>query len=674
MPTGPTVDGVVPAAPEPAPQQQVVAAPSMQSPEEKIEAKKVKTWKFLLSGFTAFIYMLFIAWCGLLLLTLPSQEDLATLVMIGVASCILAALIMIAVGTLVFLHISKYKATGRAKQIALIKLIVVLVPGLALAALTPFMITREPQLSIDVITPASAEELVAPVSMSFSTERVVALLGERGFRPIKYRWDVNGDKKVDQETLDPNITATFEREGIYTVSVVMAGSDGSTRTATRKFIIRQAVFAVTPNPPFIDKAAVFSLDHLFPEPNTVTSVAWDFDGDGQTDEETTDLQASYTFLRTGKFTVSCTVQMVNKTQVSYQRVVEVVEPPPLPFPVTVQTQPTTLIGSPPFAALFEVITKEPIYSVSWNFGDGQRSEGTRVTHTFANNGSYAVQARVRSNSGVIADVTTVVKVVNKLNLGDLTFEGTPALSGNRITGEVPLSLDLRAITQKPFVTFSWEAPDATEVGSTQDRLQAIYRRPGTYIVTLIGQDLENHVLRQPITVTVLPPSSLITFRMDPESGVAPLMVKFDASESSFPGEDITGFIWNFGDGSPEEFGGAITQHSYRAPGKYVVNVRATTTSGNQQGASKTVNVRAATVQARILASRLSGTAPLTIAFDAASSTGNITSYLWNFGDGTQNDGKEAQHTFTSPGIYTVQLTVTDDTGKVSTSSITISVD
>lgn len=673
MPTNPSVDGVIPASPEPAPLKAPAPAP-VATPEDAAEAKKVKTWKFLLSGMAAFVYMIFIAWCGLLLLTLPAQEDVSSLVMIGVGSCIAAALVFIAVGTLMFFHISKYKTSARSKQIALIKLIAVVVPGLLLSAFTPFMITREPALLIDIIQPASAEELVAPISMTFNVQKAVSLLSDRGFRPLKYKWDVNGDKKVDQETLDPEITATFEREGIYTVSVIMSGSDGSTRTATRKFIIRQAVFSVTPNPPFIDKPAVFSLAHLFPDAAAVQSVAWDFDGDGNTDEDSTDLQASYTFLRTGKVTVSATVQLTNKTQISYQRVVDVTEPPPLPFPVTIQTQPSILIGSTPFAALFEVITKEPIYSVQWNFGDGQRSEGTRVTHTFNNNGSYAVQARVRSQSGVIADVGTVVKVVNKLNLNDLTFEGTPELQGSRITGEVPLSLDLRAVTQKPFVTFSWEAPDATEVGSTQDRLQAIYRRPGTYVVTLIGQDLENHVLRQPITVQVLPPSSLITFQMDPESGVAPLSVKFDASESSFPGEDITGFIWNFGDSSPEEFGGAITQHTYRLPGKYVVNVRATTTSGNQQSANKTVNVRAATVQARILASRLSGAAPLTIAFDASPSTGTIRSYLWSFGDGTQNDGKEVQHTFTSPGIYTVQLTVTDDTGKTSNSSITITVE
>ncbi len=44
-------------------------------------------------------------------------------------------------------------------------------------------------------------------------------------------------------------------------------------------------------------------------------------------------------------------------------------------------------------------------------------------------------------------------------------------------------------------------------------------------------------------------------------------------------------------------------------------------------------------------------------FDASSSTGDV--YQWNFGDGSAGNGQITSHTYTTPGSYTVTLTVTD---------------
>jgi len=60
-----------------------------------------------------------------------------------------------------------------------------------------------------------------------------------------------------------------------------------------------------------------------------------------------------------------------------------------------------------------------------------------------------------------------------------------------------------------------------------------------------------------------------------------------------------------------------------------------------------------------------GTAPFVITFDASSSSdidGSVTEWNWNFGDGTSGTGMVVAHTFTTPGLITVSLTVTDDDG------------
>lgn len=61
------------------------------------------------------------------------------------------------------------------------------------------------------------------------------------------------------------------------------------------------------------------------------------------------------------------------------------------------------------------------------------------------------------------------------------------------------------------------------------------------------------------------------------------------------------------------------------------------------------------------ASPLSGTVPLQVDFDDQSS-GSVTSYLWNFGDGTTSNLVNPAHSYGAPGLYTVGLAVTGPGG------------
>jgi PKD repeat protein len=59
--------------------------------------------------------------------------------------------------------------------------------------------------------------------------------------------------------------------------------------------------------------------------------------------------------------------------------------------------------------------------------------------------------------------------------------------------------------------------------------------------------------------------------------------------------------------------------------------------------------------------------------DPCTSTAGITSFQWNFGDGTTGTGVKATKKFSTPSSYTVTLTVTNDRGIAASTSQTITV-
>jgi hypothetical protein len=59
--------------------------------------------------------------------------------------------------------------------------------------------------------------------------------------------------------------------------------------------------------------------------------------------------------------------------------------------------------------------------------------------------------------------------------------------------------------------------------------------------------------------------------------------------------------------------------------------------------------------------------------NAVDPDGSITGYDWTFGDGTNATGQTVQHNYSTDGTYTVELTVTDDTGATTTEKETVTV-
>jgi len=92
----------------------------------------------------------------------------------------------------------------------------------------------------------------------------------------------------------------------------------------------------------------------------------------------------------------------------------------------------------------------------------------------------------------------------------------------------------------------------------------------------------------PVNITVSAPNTapVAALSATPLQGRSPLSVIFDASGSSDPdpGDNVTGFTLNFGDGTPTENASTpYFSHTYEQPGVYTAMLVVTDSRGMQSG-------------------------------------------------------------------------------------------
>ena len=193
--------------------------------------------------------------------------------------------------------------------------------------------------------------------------------------------------------------------------------------------------------------------------------------------------------------------------------------------------------------------------------------------------------------------------------------------------------------------------------STRTALFAI----STYTATFIPFGKRGtSVLREHFLVPS-PPTASFTF--SPAAPTTADVITFDASGSTDPDGDITGYAWDFGDTSTAS--GAIVTHQYAAGGDFTVTLTVTDSKGLFDTDSQVVRVSRGTPP---LASFTTARELMSVRVDGSASSdvgGSIVQYFWTWGDGmSESSGMNplAQHTYATPGKYTIALRVTDNSG------------
>ena len=167
-----------------------------------------------------------------------------------------------------------------------------------------------------------------------------------------------------------------------------------------------------------------------------------------------------------------------------------------------------------------------------------------------------------------------------------------------------------------------------------------------------------------------------SFTASPSTTTIGSPIAFSAAASSDPGGSITNYAWNFGNGTTGN--GVSVSKSYAAAGVYTVTLTVTDNGGLTASTTRTVTIAAANQPpvANFTATPSPTTVGTPIAFSAAASSdpdGTITTYAWNFGDGTTGSGVSTSKSYAVAGTFTVRLTVTDNGGLTGTTTAAVTI-
>jgi PKD repeat protein len=148
-------------------------------------------------------------------------------------------------------------------------------------------------------------------------------------------------------------------------------------------------------------------------------------------------------------------------------------------------------------------------------------------------------------------------------------------------------------------------------------------------------------------------------------------ITFDARGSSDPGGTIVTYAWDFGDGATGQ--GVTAIHAYAQPGSYEVRLTLTDDCG---GVSSCITPAAVNpnqppiCEANGPYAHVAGHPILMSALGSSDPDGHIVAYRWDFGDGERANGFNVSHSYSAPGLYTVELTVVDMRGGTTTCGTT----
>ncbi len=479
-----------------------------------------------------------------------------------------------------------------------------------------------------------------------------------GVQPYSFEWTFQGGNPSTSSLQNP--TATFLTCGSKTVSLKVTGANGQTNTKTVTINV-----ACNPNPQFIGGPSLSGCPPLtvnFTNQSTTGGGAgpmtytWDF-CDGVT---TTATNPSHTFTLPGSYCVK--LQAVNQfgcsSDTTYSNYVTVTNPP---IANIVATTPASGCAAP-LVVSFSGTGSTPSGAVTyqWSFPTGNPSSSVSATPSVSfPSGSHTVSLTVTDGNGC----TNTLTLPNYVNVANNSASFQTSTNATCIGNTV-------SFTAGSAVAYTWSVtPGSGFVNITGNlntsSLNLEFSTAGTYTIALSLEfnggctaDADTTVVVNPIpsanfgilgNVATCQPPQTIT--------ISPLPPAGNTYSWSLPGSNVQS--------STNQNPGPLT---YNTCGVYPITLTVTNAFGcqatNTVNNAVNINCPLANFVAQLTPAQLAGQmcVPVTIPFNATTSTGNPTQYIWNWNYDQNPNGWQpptnnpiTNYTFNQPGCYTIGL-------------------
>ncbi|MEO9532615.1 MAG: PKD domain-containing protein [Crocinitomicaceae bacterium] len=432
----------------------------------------------------------------------------------------------------------------------------------------------------------------------------------------------------------------YATEGNYNITLTTTSNNGCTDQLVVPITIEPtpvADFTVTDeclgiNADFMDNSSVTT--------GVISGWDWDF-GDGNT---STAQNPSHPYASEGTYTVTLTVTSDMGCTAQVQNNTTRFPIPTADFTMTDECE----YNSSVISDNSSVVAPDVISTYLWDFGDGNTSALPNPgTHQYATYGTYNVELTVTSSSGCQDNLIVPVNIHAEPNASYTVSDDCVDQAADFVnTSSIPAG---------SIATWQWDLGDGT-TGGTQ-HANYLYASSGAYVTELIAiSDMGCEDTMSITTTRHAMPTAAFTVN---DECIYDAITVTDNSVVGAP-DVISGYVYDFDDGNGST--NANDTHLYGIHGNYAINLEVTTDKGCQDNITVPVTIYPQPVPAFTTNTICVNTPPTNFVDNSAIPSGTISTWDWDFGDGTNGSGQGTQHAYGSSGSFNATLTLTSDFG------------
>src|SRR6266567_1502270 len=389
-----------------------------------------------------------------------------------------------------------------------------------------------------------------------------------------------------------------------------------------------------------------------------TSYNWSF-GDGTTGTTTT-ASATHTYTSTGTFSITMTVtDSVGSTATSPTASVTVNKK----LTITASASPTSTDTGVPVGFTATPVGGISPVSCTWAFGDGSSGNGCSTTHAYTSAGTMTATVDATDSIRVTATASVPVTIYSQLSV---TASDSP--NPTEVGSQVSFTASAAGGTAT-YTSYAWSFGDGGTAITATATTTHTYASKGTFTATVKVTDSGSSTVTSASVSEAVNPKLAASATADSTQTDVGVSESFTAVTSGGLGSPTCS--WSFGDGSTGS--GCSTSYSYTSAGSFTASVTVTDSLGVTATGSVTLTINdLPVVDFSFTPTNVFTGHPANFTATHTGGTGPFT-FTWDYGDGSQGTGNPVSHAYTTPGTFTVTVTISDAVGSTNAQSHSVTV-